>query len=315
MVKKAAETRTTGVGSVKGILTFKLSSVYDDRIEEKYHFPNRYLATAKSLVGDWILYHEPGSDGGRKAYIAAARVDQIVKDPNSHRHFYALMRDFVPLVNAVPIKGEGRYYESRANLGGSPGIYFRGRSVRAVSEVDFAAILFAGLRDVMNRDNERLLGLDSPEFDTEARTLLETASSDEFVRRTQRILLNRPIREASFRHNVHRAYDYTCAVTGLQIRNGGGRPEVQACHIWSVEDGGPDSVTNGIALSQTAHWMFDRGLIGIRDDYSLIMSHNRIPEQMRNLIEPQARQIRLPVMERHRPDPRYLARHRDKHCL
>ena len=38
-------------------------------------------------------------------------------------------------------------------------------------------------------------------------------------------------------------------MTGLKIANGGGRSEVQAAHIWSVEDGGPDAIQNGIAFS------------------------------------------------------------------
>jgi hypothetical protein len=53
----------------------------------------------------------------------------------------------------------------------------------------------------------------------------------------------------------------TCAVTGLCLLNGGGRPEVQAAHIRAVEANGPDTVRNGLALTATVHWMFDRGLI------------------------------------------------------
>jgi putative restriction endonuclease len=48
-----------------------------------------------------------------------------------------------------------------------------------------------------------------------------------------------------FHLNVREAYCFRCAVTGLEIRNGGGRPEVQAAHIRAVEDGGPDGVQNG----------------------------------------------------------------------
>jgi len=104
-------------------------------------------------------------------------------------------------------------------------------------------------------------------------------------------------------------------VTGLCIRNGGGRPEVDAAHIWSVEDGGPDVVNNGLALSKTVHWLFDRGLIGVRDDYSLVVSHNKLPETMRGLLAPQEQLIRLPRDKRHWPSPRFIAIHRAKHLL
>ncbi|MBX9460355.1 MAG: HNH endonuclease [Brevundimonas sp.] len=74
------------------------------------------------------------------------------------------------------------------------------------------------------------------------------------------MLVNRKVRDTSFRRQVCRAYDDTCAITGLRIINGGGRSEVQAAHIWPVEHGGPDTVRNGLALSGTVHWLFDRHL-------------------------------------------------------
>ncbi len=67
-------------------------------------------------------------------------------------------------------------------------------------------------------------------------------------------------------------------MTGLKIINGGGRTEVQAAHIRPVPDRGPDSVRNGLALSGTVHWMFDRGLISIDDDYSLIVAERGVDQ-------------------------------------
>jgi len=40
--------------------------------------------------------------------------------------------------------------------------------------------------------------------------------------------------------------------------------EAQVAHIMSIEAGGPDTAANGIPLSGTVHWMFDRGLISLR---------------------------------------------------
>uniref|UniRef100_UPI001953CABF HNH endonuclease n=1 Tax=Klebsiella aerogenes TaxID=548 RepID=UPI001953CABF len=70
-------------------------------------------------------------------------------------------------------------------------------------------------------------------------------------------LTSRIMRERAFRRVVLRAYDERCAVTGLKLINGGGRAEVVAAHIKPVAANGPDSIRNGIALSGTAHWMFD----------------------------------------------------------
>jgi putative restriction endonuclease len=97
------------------------------------------------------------------------------------------------------------------------------------------------------------------------------------------MLVNRKIRDANFRHHVLKAYDSTCAVTGLKLVNGGGRVEAQAAHIWSVADGGPDLAQNGVALSATAHWLFDRYLISFDDDLRLLVSHNKAPSELRQL--------------------------------
>ena len=75
-----------------------------------------------------------------------------------------------------------------------------------------------------------------------------------------------------FRRVVLAAYDCRCAITGHRFINGGGRAEVEAAHIKPVEHSGPDAVTNGLALSGTAHWMFDRGLIGLSNELEIIVS-------------------------------------------
>jgi putative restriction endonuclease len=87
--------------------------------------------------------------------------------------------------------------------------------------------------------------------------------------------------------------------------------EVQAAHIWSVADGGPDIVQNGLALSSTVHWLFDRHLISLTDDYRLLVSHNKVPAELRNLFEKQMDRIRLPKDQRLWPHPSYLKRHRE----
>src|SRR5579864_5777431 len=96
--------------------------------------------------------------------------------------------------------------------------------------------------------------------------------------------VSRPFRERSFMLNVRNAYANRCAMTGLRLINGGGRPEVQAAHIQPVAAKGPDSVRNGIALSGTVHWMFDRGLISIGDDYKILVAKNHVPEDASRLL-------------------------------
>jgi len=122
--------------------------------------------------------------------------------------------------------------------------------------------------------------------------------------------VSRPFRERSFMHNVRAAYSNRCAMTGLRLINGGGRPEVQAAHIQPVASKGPDSTRNGLALSGTVHWMFDRGLISIGDDYQILVAMYHVPEDAARLLN-KSGLIHLPVDETLHPNAHYLKFHRD----
>jgi putative restriction endonuclease len=96
----------------------------------------------------------------------------------------------------------------------------------------------------------------------------------------------------------------------LRLINGGGHPEVQAAHIRSVASAGPDSVRNGLALSGTAHWMFDRGLLAIGDDLGILTMSNGLPEDAARLIVP-ARRLRMPGDAAMQPHCQFLRWHRE----
>ena len=113
-----------------------------------------------------------------------------------------------------------------------------------------------------------------------------------------------------FSTGIKRAYDNTCAISGLRIINGGGRAEAQAAHIRPVHANGPDSLRNGVALSSTFHWMFDRGLISIDDDFSLLFKRNAVPGNALSLVN-RDRRLRVPEQEIYRPHRRFLEYHRE----
>src|SRR3546814_17210418 len=115
----------------------------------------------------------------------------------------------------------------------------------------------------------------------------------------------RPFRDAALARAVKSAYADTCAITGLKIINGGGRSEVQAAHIRPVVSQGPDSVRNGLALSGTIHWMFDRGLISIDDEYSILTGPGCVPDTLERLIRPE-RCIEAPPQTEIRPHHHFL---------
>jgi putative restriction endonuclease len=138
----------------------------------------------------------------------------------------------------------------------------------------------------------------------------------EYEQERERIiqLTSRPVRDRVFRRIVLSAYDERCAVTGLKLINGRGRAEVEAAHIRPVEHNGPDSVRNGIALSGTVHWMFDRGLISLSDELDILVSRQvNDPDRIAGLVNPTGRAL-APERISLRPYPYFLAWHRE-HCF
>jgi len=76
------------------------------------------------------------------------------------------------------------------------------------------------------------------------------------------------VRSAVFSREVLRAYQSTCAVSGLQlVSTTGAAPLLDACHImpWSVRR--DDSIGNGLALCPNLHRAFDRHLFWLDEDY------------------------------------------------
>jgi putative restriction endonuclease len=126
------------------------------------------------------------------------------------------------------------------------------------------------------------------------------------------ILMSRKARDASFARQVKAAYRARCAMSGLSLRNGGGRPEVQAAHIRAVEADGPDTVRNGLALSGTLHWMFDRGLVSVDEDGTILVARDSIAGEVQTrLIRPE-RRLLAPAEAMLAPHPDYLAWHRNE---
>ena len=110
------------------------------------------------------------------------------------------------------------------------------------------------------------------------------------------------------------SYGERFAITGLRLINGGGRTEVEAAHVRPVDHDGPDIVSNGIALSGTSHWMFDRGLIGLADDMTILVSRQaNDPEAVRSMINGTG-SLLAPKRQSERPRAEFVAWHR-QNCL
>ncbi|KWT71591.1 HNH endonuclease family protein [Hyphomicrobium sulfonivorans] len=296
---------------VKAVFTTKVIPAYDDLPEVRYNFPRTYLRQAEAALNDWIIYYEPrrttaapSSRGGRQSYFAIARVVGIEPDPTRAEHYYAYVSDYLDLDRAVSFREGGDYYESalkRDDGATNKGAF--GRAVRSIPDAEFDRILAVGFTQSLPAEAEHAIspalppGIAEPftTFDVERAHVLTT--------------LSRPFRDEAFRRQVRAAYDCYCAMSGLKLINGGGRPEVQAAHIKPVAHSGPDSVRNGLALSGTLHWMFDRGLISVAEDHSILRAAN-VPTDVGRLIRPEGRLL-LPNDETFHPHPAFLKFHRE----
>ena len=293
----------------RAVLTTKVDPSYDDLPEERYHFPRTYLNAARAALGDWIVYYEPrrssahlSSRGGRQSYFATARIVRINADPRLADHYYAYVEDYLEFDRPVPFRDGTFFYESGLRKDdGSTNKGMFGRSVRPLADAEYSMILAAGF-ETGTAERERLRIREGVRRDP---GLLELADRPIIER-----LSRRPFRDRVFATGIKRAYDNTCAISGLRIINGGGRAEVQAAHIRPVHANGPDSLRNGVALSSTFHWMFDRGLITIDDDYSLLFQRNAVPANALSLVNRDGR-LRVPEQEIYRPHRRFLEYHRE----
>jgi putative restriction endonuclease len=214
---------------------------------------------------------------------------------------------YLDFANPVPFSGPTGVAETGV-LNSEGGISGRAQSaIRPLSRDDFNKIVQQGLNDTTP-----LL----PRVDQPALEANEDQAPFQLEQERERVssLTSRILRDRVFRKVVLRAYGQRCAVTGLKLINGSGRAEVAAAHIRPVEERGPDIVSNGIALSGTAHWMFDRGLISLADDLEILVSRQvNDPDGVRALINKSGRAME-PGRASDRPHPHFLQWHRD-HCF
>jgi putative restriction endonuclease len=280
-----------------GVFVHRRDTHYDDKPDERYQFPKRYLKTASKIAGDWVVFREPVK-AGDKGFYAVAFVEKIVSDPTRQDHYLALIKpgSYLDFPRPVPHRIDGILVES--------GLSNAQFAVRTLNPEDFVRIINLGLGE----DEPILPRVDLLSRSSFAEERTPFLFNDEQERR--KILASRTVRDAAFRTAVVQAYDRRCAFSGLQFINGGGRAEVEAAHIKPVSANGPDSISNGLALSGTIHWMFDRGLLTLDDNLSILVSrHVNDLESVERLLRPE-RVALLPTDSALHPRPDFLAWHR-----
>lgn len=296
----------------KGVFIHRTDSIYDDKPEQQYQFPKNYLSRASQYIGDWVIYYEPTKVGG-KGYYAVAKVESIIPDPTSDDLHLALIEpgSYLPFENNVSFRIDNALVE-QGLLNSEGKISGRAQSaIREISLTDFNRIFDMGFPD-----NAAPLPREGTiDISDHNNSLHDNRTPFIFEVEHNRVQMlgTRAFRERAFRTNILAAYDRRCAITGFQFINGGGRAEAEAAHIRPVEFGGPDSINNGIALSGTIHWMFDRGLISLSNEYDILVSHKvNDTESVWNLIN-KSKKALIPDSAHERPHPRFIEWHRQHH--
>lgn len=287
------EARLVSVAMVKLVLTHKAGSRYDDEPGHRYHFPRSYLGFVQRGVGEHCLYYEPRR-GGRAAYVARARVTDVTPDPGREDHFYAWISDYQEFVEAVPFReGESSLLKDDGSI--NKGQF--GRSVRTIPDNEFERVLALAFAPILQPVAPHLVpGMAEPELD--------------FLRPIVEVVTQRPFRDRAFARQIRAAYDATCALTGVQLINGGGVAEAEAAHIKPVAANGPDAVQNGLSLSRTVHWLFDRGFVSLDDDYNILRASSNFPDSFDRMLNPTGSAI-VPDVPSQQPHPAFLRWHRE----
>ena len=115
-----------------------------------------------------------------------------------------------------------------------------------------------------------------------------------------------------FRKIILLNYKNSCCITGLNI------PEInRASHIipWAADETKRLDPSNGLCLSATYDVAFDRHLIGLDDDYRIIISKKLYEKSKEKsvkdfFIKKEGLQINLPKI--FKPNKNYLAKHREQ---
>jgi len=118
-------------------------------------------------------------------------------------------------------------------------------------------------------------------------------------------------RDKAFKQVVFEQYNYTCAITGMKYHSEH-LVEAQAAHIIPKRKKGSDDPRNGIALSRSAHWAFDQGMLTISDQYKIIVHPKAtIANTIKfPILDLHGQQINRPDDENFLPHPEALEWHR-----
>lgn len=121
------------------------------------------------------------------------------------------------------------------------------------------------------------------------------------------------IRGGTFKKIIPQIYNNTCAISKSRfVSVQASMSMIDACHIIPFSETRDDSVNNGIALCPNLHRAFDRGLLSVSDDYTVLISRSLVEDSSSpyNLSQFEGQKIFLPFNEQLYPSLENFAWHR-----
>jgi len=161
-------------------------------------------------------------------------------------------------------------------------------------------------RNYIEKIESKILNEPVVAYQAEIKTLLEQKDEEEIF-----------LRGSLFKRKIPQIYNNTCCISGMKIDATINVSMIDACHIVPFSESYNDTITNGIALCPNLHRAFDRGLIGINDDYTVIVS-NKFVESNAAIYQLKifdGKRIMLPSFEKYFPHIENLNQHRKRFNL
>lgn len=207
------------------------------------------------------------------------------------------------------------------------------KSVKTLSEVvaygSFEDKLAVLLSDPLNRVTVRDQLL-STYFPAERQAYYRQKElNDGFYHEVQSLVLNEPkaqykhismqteedvfVRSGLFKRYIPQLYQDTCAMTGMRMRSTFKYNFIDACHIIPFAITHDDKVTNGIALCPNLHRAFDRGLVSVDEDYTIMVSAHidELADHPYSLSKLKGKPILVPELYHYYPSQENLTWHRE----
>jgi putative restriction endonuclease len=120
------------------------------------------------------------------------------------------------------------------------------------------------------------------------------------------------IRGGVFKKEIPKIYNYTCCISGMRITSDNEVQMIDACHIVPFSESGDDTISNGLSLCPNLHRAFDRGLIGLNEEYCVIVKPFHEGDNSYSIKQFQGRRISLPKQREFFPALNNLIKHRQR---